>query len=240
MDYTGSEYLLANPTWHVEDSPWKAAHILRGMSALGLQPRSVLDIGCGAGVVLSEVARRLPDPDLRFHGIDVAAGPVEQAKRSSTDDRVTFEVARLSDLRRDFDVAMLIDVVEHVPDYFGLLAEVRDRAEFVIAHVPLEMNVSAVLRRTPLQLARRQTGHIHHFNTDTVLAAFRETGYEVLHTHYTAGSIDLPPPTRKARAARLARKALRILSEATAANLLGGYSLLVVARGKAASESSGG
>ncbi|HBW21946.1 MAG: hypothetical protein A2X28_01890 [Elusimicrobia bacterium GWA2_56_46] len=46
--YTGDDYLLRNPSWDMEDSPWKAAVVSEFLKAAGLNPGSVCEIGYGA------------------------------------------------------------------------------------------------------------------------------------------------------------------------------------------------
>jgi hypothetical protein len=45
--YETNEYLDNNPTWHVEDSSWKAGQILKIIQRSNLQPNSICEIGCG-------------------------------------------------------------------------------------------------------------------------------------------------------------------------------------------------
>ena len=53
--YISNEYLEKNPTWHVEDSPWKAKQILRIIENNNLQPNSICEIGCGGGEILHQL-----------------------------------------------------------------------------------------------------------------------------------------------------------------------------------------
>jgi len=53
--YRSNEYLKNNPTWHVEDSPWKAKQILKIIGNNNLQPNSICEIGCGAGEILHQL-----------------------------------------------------------------------------------------------------------------------------------------------------------------------------------------
>jgi len=47
--YVTDEYFNNNPTWDVEDSPWKATQILEMLKKHNLNPQTIGEIGCGAG-----------------------------------------------------------------------------------------------------------------------------------------------------------------------------------------------
>ena len=49
--YEDGRYAAANPTWHEEDSPWKAGRIASLLARHGLLPATmatVAEVGCGA------------------------------------------------------------------------------------------------------------------------------------------------------------------------------------------------
>ena len=58
--YTDGSYLANNPTWHEEDSPWKAEHVRRMISKNNLALSTVSEVGCGAGGILAELSKQLP------------------------------------------------------------------------------------------------------------------------------------------------------------------------------------
>ena len=64
--YQSGEYVEKNPTYHVEDSSWKAEQIVRMMKQNQLQPRTVCEVGCGAGEILRQLQTQLP-ADTEFY-----------------------------------------------------------------------------------------------------------------------------------------------------------------------------
>ena len=50
--YVGGEYLKKNPLWHIDESPFKVKYILRMMEKHRLQPKTICEVGCGAGEVI--------------------------------------------------------------------------------------------------------------------------------------------------------------------------------------------
>ena len=59
--YTGGVYLEKNPLWHTDESPWKAKYVLRMMAKNGIAPKTICDVGCGAGEVLRLVQEGMDD-----------------------------------------------------------------------------------------------------------------------------------------------------------------------------------
>src|SRR5512134_3094926 len=78
---------------------------------------SVLDIGCGGGLVCEPLARL----GARVTGIDPAAENIEAAKAHASAGGldITYEAATAEELaarQQNYDAVLLLEVVEHVPD----------------------------------------------------------------------------------------------------------------------------
>ena len=80
--YTGGEYLKQNPTWHEEDSPWKALQVQTMLARHPLPIRSIAEIGCGVGGILAQLRQTLPD-GIEFHGFDIAAAAIASRTTSA-------------------------------------------------------------------------------------------------------------------------------------------------------------
>ena len=118
-----------------------------------------------------------------------------------------------------------MDVVEHVEDCFGLLRSIREKAEYKIIHIPLDMSVSLLVRNRLMDV-RKSVGHIHYFSKHTALALLEDTGYEVLdYSYMPAYEIAPKDPVH------LVMAAVRSLTMKVAADLtsvmLGGCPLLL-------------
>ena len=131
--------------------------------------------------------------------------------------------------RSAFDTVICLDVLEHLPDYFRFLAELRDKGRHKIFHIPLDLSVQTVLRKDALLKRRDMYGHLHFFTKETALEALRDTGYEILDWFYTPRANSVGAAATQ-RLLKLPRKLLFALHEDVAARVLGGYSLLVLAR----------
>jgi 2-polyprenyl-3-methyl-5-hydroxy-6-metoxy-1,4-benzoquinol methylase len=133
--YRSGEYAKRNPTWHAEDSSWKAGLILDAMSHCDLKPKMVAEVGCGAGVILSSMAHTLGD-SVEFHGYDIAPAAIERA-RCLEEKSLHFHMADfLNEDTPHFDLLLCIDVVEHLENYPEFLRNIRDKAlKYSMSHL---------------------------------------------------------------------------------------------------------
>lgn len=226
--YSDGTYLRNNPDWHTDDSAWKAGHIAELLAGHRIAPKTVCEIGCGAGEILRSLAGELA-PGTRFFGYEISPDAYRLCAGKSGGN-FAFKLGDLLEEPAHFDVVMAIDVFEHVEDYFSFLRKLRGKAEYKVFHIPLELSALAVARSRPLLDARRSVGHIHHFSKETALAALEDTGYEVIDHRYTSGRTELGRLGWKTRLLKGPRQALYKMNPDAAARVLGGYSLLVLAR----------
>lgn len=225
--YEDGTYLANNPTWGEQDSPWKAGNIERLLKKNDIHPSTVCEVGCGAGAILSCLASRY-DKTL-FSGYEISPHALEMCKRRTSHNLRYFHKDLLDDSETGFDVVMAIDVFEHVEDYFGFLRGLREKGTYKVFHIPLDLSVQWVLRSSPITKTRLSVGHLHHFTKETALATLEETGYEVLDYFYTNAS-ELPNRGWKADLLKIPRNLLFSLNQDLTVRVLGGFSLMVLAK----------
>jgi hypothetical protein len=227
--YEDGTYLDNNPNWHAEDSPWKAAHIESILQKNRVSPSSICEIGCGSGEILNSLSKHY-GTNVIFSGYDISPQAFDICKKKEKNNLHFFLKDLLEEQGTSFDVAIACDVFEHVEDYFGFLRKFREKAEYKVFHIPLELCAQAVTLRSGLLKQRISVGHIHHFNKETALATLKDTGYDVLDCFYTKGLIDLPQHGWKTRLLNFPRKWLFALNQDLAVRLLSGFSLMVLAK----------
>jgi ubiquinone/menaquinone biosynthesis C-methylase UbiE len=81
--YASGSYLERNPTWHVEESSWKARQVLRMLDNHRLSPETVAEIGCGAGEVLRQLQLAM-DSNCRFCGYDISPQAIAMCQTRAT------------------------------------------------------------------------------------------------------------------------------------------------------------
>jgi 2-polyprenyl-3-methyl-5-hydroxy-6-metoxy-1,4-benzoquinol methylase len=131
-------------------------------------PGSVLDVGCGEGILTEQFAKRLGDG--RVVGIDLddpklAAEWAGRARPNlefctGTGDRLPFEDS-------SFDMASAIEVLEHVPDPEATVAEMaRCARSHLLVSVPREplWRMLNMARGAYLKDLGNTPGHINHWS----------------------------------------------------------------------------
>lgn len=225
---TNSEYLENNKTWHAEDSPWKTKQILKLINRNSLNPKSVVEIGCGAGEILRQMQLQMEDKTIEFSGYDIAPDAIKMAKQKANDKLHFYEENLLDKKDVHFDLELIIDVFEHVDDYIGFIRLCGEMADYKIYHIPLDMHVSGLLRGSMLR-SRKKVGHIHYFSKETALATLKDAGQEVIDFFYTKCAVENTKRLRS-RFANVFRIPLYAVSPDLTAHLLGGYSLIVLTK----------
>jgi 2-polyprenyl-3-methyl-5-hydroxy-6-metoxy-1,4-benzoquinol methylase len=142
-------------------------------------PESVLDVGCGEGVLTSEWAERLGDR--RIVGIDLDDPKLraewEKRARPNLEFRAE-EATRLSFADGEFDMATAIEVLEHVPEPEQTLAEMaRVASRWLLVSVPREpiWRMVNMARGAYLKSLGNTPGHVNHWT---------KVGFKSLLTQY--------------------------------------------------------
>ncbi|MGI8593581.1 MAG: class I SAM-dependent methyltransferase [Solirubrobacteraceae bacterium] len=131
-------------------------------------PRSLLDIGCGEGVLTSRWAQRLGE--CRVVGIDLEDAKLQAEWATRRQPNLEYRVMRAENLPfsdDEFDVATAIEVLEHVPDPEHTLAEMARVAErHLLVSVPREPLWRALnlARGSYLRELGNTPGHLNHWS----------------------------------------------------------------------------
>jgi 2-polyprenyl-3-methyl-5-hydroxy-6-metoxy-1,4-benzoquinol methylase len=144
-------------------------------------PHSLLDVGCGEGVLTHQWAQRLGD-ERRVVGIDLddPALHAEWAKRTAPnlEDRV-MKAENLPFADGEFDAATAIEVLEHVPDAEHTVAEMaRVAKRSLLVSVPREplwrgLNMA---RGAYWKDLGNTPGHVNHWSKRSFVALLSRHG----------------------------------------------------------------
>lgn len=202
------------------------------MAKNNLVPKTICEVGCGAGEILKQLQVHM-DEECTFWGYEISPQAFELCK-SRSNERLHF---KLEDFTKEngvfFDLILLMEVIEHLEDYFSFLRGIKPKGQYKILNIPLDLSMNTVMSGKLIKF-REIYGHIHHFTKDIALQMLKDVGYEVLDYFYASQSIELPVHDAKSEIKRKLLKLPRKLGFAVhkdlAVRVLGGWSLLVLAK----------
>ena len=98
---------------------------LTGRRAEMFQSRCVLDAGCGSGVALAELARRLPNSAL--FGLDISAAMLREAKKRTASQAAVIQgsAEQLPFTAGTFDLVVALGLLDYLRDHERFFAGVR-------------------------------------------------------------------------------------------------------------------
>ena len=153
-------------------------------------PRSVLDVGCGEGVLTHKWAQRLRDG--RIVGVDLEDPAIQAEWTTRQAPNLEYRVMkaeRMPFADDEFDVATAIEVLEHVPDPAHTVAEMARVAQrWLLVSVPREplwrgLNMA---RGAYIKDLGNTPGHLNHWS--------RKAFVELLSKHGTVEETRSPFP----------------------------------------------
>ena len=158
------------------------------LEALGDTYGRVLLLGCGAGRYLRALSRARQD--LEIQGGDLSLLALHEANEFDPSvDYVALDASRLPYLDESFSAVLFFDLMEHVPDYPGLVREAfrtLHRGGILHFFVPLESQPGSIYHalkhseRLPIHRWKRDhVGHVNSFTSEEVIRAVWEAGFNV-------------------------------------------------------------
>jgi len=131
-------------------------------------PISLLDVGCGEGVLVHQWAQRLAPA--RVVGIDLEEPSIQAGWAQREAPNLEYKVMKAENLpfaENEFDMACAIEVLEHVPDPEHTLAEMARCAEHrLLVSVPREplWRMLNMARGAYLKDLGNTPGHLNHWS----------------------------------------------------------------------------
>jgi 2-polyprenyl-3-methyl-5-hydroxy-6-metoxy-1,4-benzoquinol methylase len=143
-------------------------------------PQSVLDVGCGEGVLVQRWAQQLPER--RVVGIDLEEPSIQDGWAQHSAPNLDYIVMRAENLPfadHEFDLACAIEVLEHVPDPEHTLAEMARCAErHLLVSVPREplWRMLNMARGAYWSELGNTPGHLNHWSKRAFVALLSRYG----------------------------------------------------------------
>jgi ubiquinone/menaquinone biosynthesis C-methylase UbiE len=127
-----SQFDKLAPVWDTMRRPDTLAPVEAALDRLGSQPRRVLDLGTGTGVVARLVAERFPEAEVV--GADISAEMIDEARRLTDSPRVAYQVADAQKLPFADGSFDLITLGNMIPFFDELARVVAPGGDVVVAY----------------------------------------------------------------------------------------------------------
>lgn len=161
--------------WRALGARAKAAHVVELCARARLRPRTLVEIGCGDGSLLAELAARGVASTLDGFELSAPAAGLAAARGiPGVRTIAAYDGAHVPAEGGAYDLAVLSHVLEHVPEPAPLLAEAARVAGWVVVEVPLEANRSA--GRPAKRAQAEEIGHLHRFDRAAVFELVARAG----------------------------------------------------------------
>ncbi len=197
--YADDDYLRAHPTLYEEDSKWKFSKIVplvdEFMQRQTKDKLVVLDVGGGAGRIVALVCDYLRD-EYRIKVdkilLDLSPGALKVQTEANADclKALNEDVRRTSLAWKQVDLALMIDVLEHIPNPEEALEELRRISRFVIFKVPLEdcafdRLVNLVFDNLAWRNSLKNDGHCNFYSEERLQEEIRTHCGRIVHQQFS-------------------------------------------------------
>lgn len=199
--YVSGKYIEKNPTIHEEDNAWKTKKILPFIDvALKRLSRehdiNVLDVGGGAGFIIKNISLyvdKIHRLKINKFCLDVSPDMLKMQKINNPD-AVKFlgeDICHASLSDKQIDLALAIDVLEHVSEPENALRELRRISDLAIFKVPLEDNlILKILNFVTLGKFKQEKtlgtlGHINSYNINSLTKSIVKNYGQIIEYSYT-------------------------------------------------------
>jgi SAM-dependent methyltransferase len=153
---------------------------------------NVLEVGCAFGVLLNNIADRLNIK--KRVGIDISRNNIEVAKnlypecdffQGSVEEYLN--IAPQETKTRRFDVVVLSDIVEHIPDDLDFLKTIQKSASYVLLNLPLEKSFKTRNRKYGVD---DPSGHLRCYDKEDAYQLVTRAGFEVVKSFTSISFLD--------------------------------------------------
>lgn len=189
MDYQ-NEYIIKNPTLHCEDASNKAKYIKHILEKVSFKPNSIVDVGCGSGMVLMKLLENIGP--VEACGIDISSKIIDIAIKNDQKKLVRWiksDIFQLNIVK--YDLVIAIDIIEHIQDDRKLLKKISDFGKFFIIKVPIEDNLVNKFIKfltnnkvDPNRDTEKKYGHIHHYSEKSFTDMLVGSNYNIIKLEY--------------------------------------------------------
>ena len=190
-DYAGFRNDLVKRDNYSVIVDWKVRNLI-SLIPEDLTARNIVEVGCAFGVLLNNISERLRIQSRT--GIDISVNNIEAAKKLYPD--CSFFQGTLEEFLRKipdeipghrFDIVVLSDIVEHIPDDLGFLQDIKKISSYVLLNLPLEKSFKTRNRHYG---ETDPSGHLRCYDEKDAGRLVNRAGFEIVKDFTSIGFFD--------------------------------------------------
>jgi hypothetical protein len=185
-DYTGFRTDPEKRDEYIKKVRWKVNELIKVIPA-GYHFENILEIGCAMGILLDQISTRLSI--FKRFGLDISEENIKMARLlypESVFYSQTVEEFALKTPEEKFNLILLSDIIEHIPDDVAFLKTVGKLSSFVLVNLPLE---KCFKNRNRKYGETDSSGHLRWYDREIADALFRKSGFEIIRS-FTSNSLN--------------------------------------------------
>jgi 2-polyprenyl-3-methyl-5-hydroxy-6-metoxy-1,4-benzoquinol methylase len=155
--------------------------LLDEVTAVHPQAKTLLDVGAGTGLLVSEAQKR----GLQAEGVEPSRWGVDTAARVNGVKLLCGTLQENANQLGEYDIVMLIDVVEHTTDPMGMIREAVLRLSPGGVVVIVTPDISSMTARTMKRWWwHHRIAHVCFFNQKSIRRVLEQLGVQVVSDRY--------------------------------------------------------
>lgn len=160
---------------------WKVNNLINILEK-GIVFNNVMEVGCAFGVVVNKFAKRCNIH--KIIGLDIAIANTTHGERmfpnikfiTGTIDKENLLLeSGINDNK--FDLIILCDIIEHVPDELEFMKKIKKIAKYVVIDLPLEKSKANKNRNYGVNDI---SGHLRSYDLNDGLNLLKEAGFQII------------------------------------------------------------
>jgi len=166
---------------YIKKVTWKAEQLVKTIP-YNQKFENILEIGCAMGILLNIISNKLSVSNSA--GLDISEENIRVAKElypestffQGTLEEFAGEIPKNFPFER-FDLVLLSDIIEHIPDDAGFLENVKKISSYVLINLPLE---KCYKNRNRQYGENDHSGHLRWYDRKMAEDLIRKAGFEIV------------------------------------------------------------